>query len=172
MPSPVQRPLARWKLLSLVIPILLLLSVSSSLFYFIRTIEFHPADGSEGYRIWLRPTRDRYLGSITTNLRERIRSLAINGTTVRIQPGEPGKGIGNILQDNAGNMITTEFTLTEPGERFCIGEYHGGTVFTVKQITPEAIVFSYLHTVSGYNGYGGQLARQDTGEITLAPFCR
>lgn len=154
----------------LLIPILLLFSVSFTLFYFINSIELRPSDGYEGYRIWLRPGWNERRDDITKNLGAHLRSLAIQDNTARLQAGRGWKAVGNRLQDSAGNTITSELTLTRPGDAFSLGEYHGGTRFTVQDITADAVILSYTHTFSSYNGMGGQFVSQDAGEIILAPF--
>lgn len=67
-------------------------------------------------------------------------------------------------------MIVSELTLTGPDDKFAIGQYHGGTVLTVREIGHDSITFTYIHTFMGYNGFGGQLVTQDQGEIMLKPF--
>ncbi len=156
--------------LLLLVPILLALGGFFILFRTVRLIELQPADGSEGYKIWLRPSLNERRDEIAGELRSRFKSLAIQNNTARLQAGGGGKAVGNRLQDSAGNNITSELTLTMTGDTFSLGEYHGGTLFTVRRITPEGVILSYTHTFSGYNGMGGQLVSQDKGEITLTPF--
>ncbi|RYD17514.1 MAG: hypothetical protein EOP88_26185 [Verrucomicrobiaceae bacterium] len=137
----------------------------------VRDVELHPADGSEGYKIWLYPTHNEQSSYVRGYLLKSIQSLSIDGSAARfVISDKAGFGIGGGFRDENRRLIASGFTLSSLGDKVTLSEYHGGTVLTLREVRPDAVVLSYLHTFSGYNGHGGQLIRQDTGELTLAPF--
>lgn len=159
------------KRLLLLVPLLCAAGGIYTLCRTVLSVELKPAEGSEGYRIKLSPTRNAKRDSIQRNLHVLIRSFSIDGNVARFQLADSGNfGISDGFKDNENIRVESGFTVSGAGAVFRATEYHGGTVFTVKQITADSMAISYTHTFSGYNGFGGQLVTEDTGEFTLRPF--
>ncbi len=97
---------------------------------------------------------------------ESLVSLAIDDAGAHFQGSR--FYLGDPMAPGALNL-SSQFTLSKPGEMFWSPDHHGSRIFTVLRITPGEIVLSYRSEFD-HQSFGKNLTTIDEGEFTLEPF--